>query len=89
MSDQEPSVVTLKRRLRDLGVIDEDAEFLSRARSYCQEWDRREGMYPEHEYEGGAFYRFLCGKFGVDFSTPVFRNDRQYPGEYAHWREDL
>lgn len=46
---------------------------------YCLKYDTEQGMYPEHEYEGRAFFKsFICDN-NIDISTDgLFDNKEIY-----------
>lgn len=48
-----------------------DIDFLNRIRQYALKFDKENGTYPEHYYEGQAFYEFLCEALGYD---PTFED---------------
>ena len=48
------------------GMTDERTFTLADLKRMCSEFDESEGSYPEHEYEGEAFYSWVLWKIAQE-----------------------
>jgi len=41
-------------------------QFLDILEQFVTKYDKQNGSYPEHDYEGLSFYSFVCDQLGVE-----------------------